>query len=62
MYIQLQEYDTQEYYSGQKKRVNGPQVAKYFPPVERGKFSPILIQPGLKELSHYYSENLIYKS
>ncbi len=24
-------------YSGQKKKVNGPEVAKYFFPVERGK-------------------------
>ncbi len=25
-------------YSGQKKKVNGPEGAKYFSPVERGKF------------------------
>ncbi len=37
-------------YSAQKKKVNGPEGSKYFFPVERGK------------LSHYYRENLIYKS
>ncbi len=48
---------SQENYSGQKKKVNGLEGAKYFFPIERGKF------PGCqKELSHYYKENLIYKS
>ncbi len=49
-------------YSGQKKKVNGPEGAKYFFPVERGKFFLISIQPGEKELSHYNRENLIDKS
>ena len=59
-------------YSGQKKKVNGPEGAKCFFLDERGKFflaplyygqsSPISIQIGQKKLCHYCRENLIYKS
>ena len=45
-------------YSAQKKKVNGPEGAKYFFPVEVS----IFLKFWQKELSHYYRKKLICNS